>query len=216
MRTTHTWTPMRVPSREEWLKLCGYSLLVLDAIAQDSTTPIAFATTPQRITIGEGAAGLDLERLDGSGVVHTEENSDEDRGVRAVLVIGETMGLLRVTGSSGTAAQWDDATAFVRGVLPTLYAIRPAVTRVCDDGRPRVVSTVDTCGGRPRIAGTRITVEALAALRRHGRTDAEIEDLYSPYLSAANLRAAWDYCCEHGISLEPDTANETEGDHARN
>lgn len=214
MRVRHTWNPMRVPSREEWFKLCGYSLLVLDALSQGSAAPVMFATTPNRITIGEGAEWLDLERLDGSGEVHTEHGSDHDRGVRAVLVIGETMGLLRVTGSSGTAAQWDDATAFVRGVLPTLDAIRPAVTRVCDDGPPRIVATMDTCSGRPRIAGTRITVEALAALRRHGRTDEQIAKLYEPTITPAHLAAAWDYCRQHGIAIDPDTTA-PEADHAR-
>jgi uncharacterized protein (DUF433 family) len=55
-----------------------------------------------------------------------------------------------------------------------------------------IVRTPETCGGRPRIAGTRITVQYLIIENKAGVTPQEIiED--KPYLTLAGIYAALAY-----------------------
>jgi uncharacterized protein (DUF433 family) len=56
----------------------------------------------------------------------------------------------------------------------------------------RIVCSPGVCGGRPRIAGTRISVDTLLRCREIGFTEARILKGY-PALSAADLAAAWAY-----------------------
>jgi uncharacterized protein (DUF433 family) len=53
-----------------------------------------------------------------------------------------------------------------------------------------VVSTPGVCGGRPRIAGTRISLETLLRCREVGFTDKRILEGY-PALGQEDLAAAW-------------------------
>ena len=52
----------------------------------------------------------------------------------------------------------------------------------------RIVTDADTCGGRPRIRGTRITVGFLLGLKSAGWTEEQILDNY-PHLADDDLRA---------------------------
>jgi uncharacterized protein (DUF433 family) len=63
--------------------------------------------------------------------------------------------------------------------------------------------TPGTCGGRARIAGTRIPIWGLEQARRLGLTDRAIIDRY-PSLTHADLSAAWDYVASHGREIERD------------
>ncbi|MBI2803057.1 MAG: DUF433 domain-containing protein [Gammaproteobacteria bacterium] len=56
----------------------------------------------------------------------------------------------------------------------------------------RIVGTPGTCGGRPRIDGTRITVEFLFGLKAAGWSDTQILEGY-PHLAAEDLQAAFAY-----------------------
>lgn len=58
------------------------------------------------------------------------------------------------------------------------------------DWRDRIESTPGTCGGRPRIKGTRITVEFLLGLKAVGWSEATILDSY-PHLKAEDLQAVF-------------------------
>lgn len=53
----------------------------------------------------------------------------------------------------------------------------------------RIVATPGTAGGRPRIRGTRITVEFLLGLMSSGWSIPQILEAY-PHLTEADVRAA--------------------------
>ncbi|MBR8827106.1 MAG: DUF433 domain-containing protein [Gomphosphaeria aponina SAG 52.96 = DSM 107014] len=55
-----------------------------------------------------------------------------------------------------------------------------------------IVSSPDICGGRPRLANTRITVGRIATLWKQGLTPEEIVDNWG-YLSMAQVYAALTY-----------------------
>ncbi|MCL1465077.1 DUF433 domain-containing protein [Argonema galeatum] len=55
-----------------------------------------------------------------------------------------------------------------------------------------IVSTPETCGGRPRIAGTRISVEQIAVLSKQGLTPTEIVGEYG-FINLAQVHAALTY-----------------------
>ena len=58
--------------------------------------------------------------------------------------------------------------------------------------RERIVTDADTCGGRPRIKGTRITAEFLLGLKATGWTEEQILDDY-PHLAREDLQAVFAY-----------------------
>lgn len=57
-----------------------------------------------------------------------------------------------------------------------------------------IISNPEILGGKPVIAGTRISVEWVLLKLREGLTLAEILDEY-PHLKADQLQAAIDYAC---------------------
>ena len=70
---------------------------------------------------------------------------------------------------------------------------------------PRIVSTPGVVGGRPRLLGTRITVQDILGALAAGDTIDELLDDF-PYLTredfAAVLRYAADMMEHHGIAAE--------------
>lgn len=54
---------------------------------------------------------------------------------------------------------------------------------------PHIVATPDTCTGKPRVKGTRITVELLLNCMAAGYPESRILEEY-PQLSAEQIRAA--------------------------
>ncbi len=68
---------------------------------------------------------------------------------------------------------------------------------------PNIEHTPGTCGGRARIAGTRVTVWGLVEYRRNGLDDGAILEAV-PGLTAAQLAAAWAYAGEHRAEIEGD------------
>ena len=56
----------------------------------------------------------------------------------------------------------------------------------------RIITDVGTCGGRPRIKGTRITVEFLLGLKAAGWSEEQILDSY-PHLAREDLKAVFAY-----------------------
>lgn len=75
-----------------------------------------------------------------------------------------------------------------------------------------LVRTDDTCGGKLRVEGTRITVLQLALLYRRGLTPEEIADQY-PHLSLAQVYAALAYY--HANREEIEAAWQQEEEDAR-
>lgn len=69
----------------------------------------------------------------------------------------------------------------------------------------RIVSDPEVCGGRPRIEGTRITVEDLLTALASGDTIEELLEDF-PYLSRDDFAAAFRYAAEliphHGVAAE--------------
>ncbi len=60
------------------------------------------------------------------------------------------------------------------------------------DWKKRIDSDPEICGGRPRIIGTRLTVEFLLSLKASGWPEAQILDNY-PSLSEDDLRAVFGF-----------------------
>lgn len=66
-----------------------------------------------------------------------------------------------------------------------------------------LVSSVDTCGGRLRIDGTRITVNQIATLHKQGYNAEEIADQF-PHLTMAQIYAALSYYHANQQEIEAD------------
>jgi uncharacterized protein (DUF433 family) len=58
------------------------------------------------------------------------------------------------------------------------------------DWKNRIESDTATCCGRPRVKGTRLTVEFLLGLKAAGWSEAQILDSY-PHLGEEDLRAVF-------------------------
>jgi uncharacterized protein (DUF433 family) len=75
---------------------------------------------------------------------------------------------------------------------------------------PGIAVTPGVCGGSPRIAGTRIPVWLLAALRRDGMSDEKLLEAY-PQLSAEQLKHVWKFVQQNPELVEEEIAdNEAE------
>jgi uncharacterized protein (DUF433 family) len=72
--------------------------------------------------------------------------------------------------------------------------------------RVHIVSTPDTCGGKPRIAGSRIQVKHLVIM--HQRQGMSPEDIVSefPHLSLADVYAALAYYHDHREAMNAEIA----------
>jgi uncharacterized protein (DUF433 family) len=70
--------------------------------------------------------------------------------------------------------------------------------------REHIVSTPDTCGGKPRIAGTRIQVKHVAVMHeREGMPPEQIVSEY-PHLTLADIYAALAYYHDHREAIDAD------------
>jgi uncharacterized protein (DUF433 family) len=56
----------------------------------------------------------------------------------------------------------------------------------------KIVVDSDVCGGRPRLKGTRLTVEFLLGLKTAGWTEQQILENY-PHITADDLKAVFAY-----------------------
>jgi uncharacterized protein (DUF433 family) len=84
---------------------------------------------------------------------------------------------------------------------PTVQAQTPE-TRA--DADPRIVSTPGTCGGKPRIAGHRITVKHIIMChQRGGQSPDEIVSDY-PSLTLSDVYAALAYYFDHKEQIDAD------------
>ena len=66
---------------------------------------------------------------------------------------------------------------------------------------PRVIKTIGVCGGKPRIAGTRLSVWVIEAARRIGCSDREILKMY-PAINRRDLQAAQEYVRAHSVEID--------------
>jgi uncharacterized protein (DUF433 family) len=73
---------------------------------------------------------------------------------------------------------------------------------------PTIEMTPGTCGGKPRIAGTRIKVSLIATLSERNRmTPDEIVEAY-PHLTLAQIHAALAYYWAHRDEIEEEIRRE--------
>lgn len=72
--------------------------------------------------------------------------------------------------------------------------------------REHIVSTPETCGGKPRIAGSRIQVKHVAIM--HERQGMSPEDIVSefPHLTLADVHAALAYYHDHREAINAEIA----------
>ncbi|MCI0397799.1 MAG: DUF433 domain-containing protein [Chloroflexi bacterium] len=70
-----------------------------------------------------------------------------------------------------------------------------------------ILQVPGVCGGRPIIAGTRMSVKAIVGWTRLGLTPEEIIDEY-PQLSAAQVADALAYYTDHPEEIEAEFAEE--------
>ncbi len=73
------------------------------------------------------------------------------------------------------------------------------------DAHPGIDFQPNVCGGSARIIRTRLPVWLLEALRRDGRTDAELLADY-PSLTAEDLANAWNYTRTHREEMDREIA----------
>jgi uncharacterized protein (DUF433 family) len=67
--------------------------------------------------------------------------------------------------------------------------------------KQHVVVTPDTCGGKPRVAGTRIRVQDIVLWTEQGQSPDEIVTDF-PQLSLADVHAALAYYFDHRDEIE--------------
>jgi uncharacterized protein (DUF433 family) len=74
--------------------------------------------------------------------------------------------------------------------------------------REHIVSTPDTCGGKPRIAGSRIQVKHIVVMHeRQGMTPEQVVSEY-PHLTLADIYAALAYYHDHREEINADIGAE--------
>ncbi|MCY3023058.1 MAG: DUF433 domain-containing protein [Planctomycetota bacterium] len=66
---------------------------------------------------------------------------------------------------------------------------------------PGVTFVPGVCGGNPCVAGTRIPVWLLEAMRRDGATERQFQAAY-PQLTSTDLQAAWEYVRRHPAEVD--------------
>src|SRR5437660_465011 len=82
--------------------------------------------------------------------------------------------------------------------------VQPQTTEAGDAATPRIVSTPNTCGGKPRIAGHRITVKHIVMChQRAGNSPDEIVSAY-PSLTLSDVYAALAYYFDHKVQIDAD------------
>ncbi len=82
----------------------------------------------------------------------------------------------------------------------------PSMTGVLPIIREHIVSTPDTCGGKPRIAGSRIRIKDVVVWHdRQGMTPSEIVSKW-PHLTLASIYAALAYYHDHREEINSDLA----------
>jgi uncharacterized protein (DUF433 family) len=82
----------------------------------------------------------------------------------------------------------------------------PSMTGVLPIIREHIVSTPDTCGGKPRIAGSRIRVKDIVVWHdRQGMTPSEIVSKW-PHLTLASIYAALAYYHDHREEINAELA----------
>ena len=93
------------------------------------------------------------------------------------------------------ASQTDDSPSMT-GTLPVI--------------REHIVATPDTCGGKPRIAGSRIQVKHIVVMHeRQGMTPEAIVSEF-PHLTLADIHAALAYYHDHREAVNADIRAERE------
>lgn len=85
-----------------------------------------------------------------------------------------------------------------------LYA---AVMATITDIATLIVRSPDTCGGRPRVAGTRISVQQIASLHKQGLSPTDILQDYE-HLTLAQVYAALTYYYANSAEIEAYLAQE--------
>ena len=79
---------------------------------------------------------------------------------------------------------------------------------------PHIVATPGTCGGRPRIDGTRISVQVIAEYYNHFRSVGYILDAL-PRLKAAEVHAALTYYFDHQAEFDEEIRKWSDKDFLR-
>jgi uncharacterized protein (DUF433 family) len=82
----------------------------------------------------------------------------------------------------------------------------PSMTGTLPVIREHIVATPDTCGGKPRIAGSRIRVKDVVIWHdRQGMTPAEIVSKW-PHLTLSDIHAALAYYHDHREEINTELA----------
>jgi uncharacterized protein (DUF433 family) len=95
-------------------------------------------------------------------------------------------------------------------VTPTTHTIPPT----CDETaavpviREHIVCTPETCGGKPRIAGTRIQVKHLVIMHQRQRMSPRKIVSEFPHLTLADVYAALAYYHDHRESINAEIASD--------
>ena len=102
----------------------------------------------------------------------------------------------------------DDIRAMLRNVQKTMSQLAEVASLRVQTEHPHIVRIEGVCGGRPIIAGTRISVRTLVERVRLGDSPEQIVENYPP-LTLAQVYDALSYYHEHEPEIEAEiVANE--------
>ncbi len=95
----------------------------------------------------------------------------------------------------------DDIKGMLEKVQRTLDRLAPAIRPCIQTDHPYIVRIEGVCGGRPIVAGTRISVRTIAERVRLGDSPEQIVKDFPP-LTLAEVYDALSYYHEHRIEIE--------------
>jgi uncharacterized protein (DUF433 family) len=99
----------------------------------------------------------------------------------------------------------DDIKAMLRNVQKTMRQLAEMASLRVQTEHPHIVRIEGVCGGRPIIAGTRISVRAVVERVRLGDSPEQIVEDYPP-LTLAQVYDALSYYHEHRSEIEAEIA----------
>jgi len=99
----------------------------------------------------------------------------------------------------------DDIKAMLRNVQKTMSQLAEVALLRVQTEHPHIVRIEGVCGGRPIIAGTRISIRAVVERVRLGDSPEQIVENYPP-LTLAQVYDALSYYHEHRSEIEAEIA----------
>ena len=106
-------------------------------------------------------------------------------------------------------AELGEIKEMLKGIQGAMERVAQIASQRIQTEHPHIVRIEGVCGGRPMIAGTRISVRTIVERTRLGDSPERIVEHYPP-LTLAQVYDALSYYHEHKAELEAEIANNRE------